>query len=277
VAAWGVVRAGVDDLKALRQNPGAAGEPLPAAFLKHADDQTVAGLAAVFRAINQHGLTGTDFTRWAVLAAPRFLARAALAQALKRFALEGAWGVSPHLIPHRSLHSVSGTVSQALKIHGPNFGVGGGPCGAAKAVLAAAALVADPRLPGTWLVLTGWNWEPGLEAPTEPSRNGHAEAATCSAVALALRPANSDHSGMCLNVAPDYTAGHEPAPYRNGHAAHANGVHRNGTHDNGSATLFSLEALVAALAGSSKQSAWQLGCGGWVGLEPAGIGAENRL
>jgi hypothetical protein len=77
-----------------------------------------------------------------------------MAAALQRFAAEGAWGVSPHLIPHRSRHSISGTVSQALKIHGPNFGVGGGPGGTVEVLLAATALLEGKRLPGVWIVLT---------------------------------------------------------------------------------------------------------------------------
>src|SRR5437868_645372 len=72
VTAWATVRAGVDRLKELRANPGPVpGEPLPANFLKHADDQTVAALAAVLGAIGRHG-PAADFSRWAVLAAPRF-------------------------------------------------------------------------------------------------------------------------------------------------------------------------------------------------------------
>ncbi|MGH6681122.1 MAG: hypothetical protein ACREDL_19840, partial [Bradyrhizobium sp.] len=117
VAADAVVRVGLESLPQWRRNPGSTcGEPLPASFLKHADEQTVAGLGAVYRAIQKAGLQTTNFRDWGVVAAPRFLGRPAMAAALQRFAAEGAWGVSPHLIPHRSLHSISGTVSQALKI-----------------------------------------------------------------------------------------------------------------------------------------------------------------
>src|SRR5262249_52347900 len=102
--------------------------PLPnggpaASLLKHADDQTVVALAAVAHAIREHRLETTDFSAWGVLAGPRYPGRAALVPALARFRAEGAWGMSPHLIPHRSLHSLSGTLSHALKTHGPNFGV----------------------------------------------------------------------------------------------------------------------------------------------------------
>lgn len=251
VAAAGVVCATVDELKGLRQSPGpSVREPLPAAFLKHADDQTVAGLAAVLQAIDRYGLSGEDFTEWGVVAAPRFLARATLAQALKRFAVEGAWGVSPHLIPHRSLHSVSGTVSQALHLHGPNFGVGGGPHGAAKAMIAAAAMLADARLPGLWVVLTGWNREPGVERPPAPSTNGHAAAAPiCSAVALALQRAQPDWNGPSLQVA-------------------AGNVVDNGHVESVPVSSFTLEAFIDSLSRAAGVATWRLDCGGWVRLAP---------
>ncbi len=259
VAGFGVVRATVEQLKLLRQSPGpVAGEPLPSGFLKHADDQTVAGLAAVLQAIQRPPLAGLDFRRWGVLAAPRFLARAMLAQALKRFALEGAWGVSPHLIPHRSLHSVSGTVSQALHIHGPNFGVGGGPKGAAKALLAAGAMLADPELPGLWVVLTGWNKEPGLEHPSLPSTNGHAVVPQCSAVALALRAEPDDWSGPRLHIRPGT-------------------VLENGRAQAVAVAAFTLEGLLDALTGALAAPAWRLECGGFVQLDMHGSAGERQL
>lgn len=196
VTADAVVRVGSESVPELRRNPGCVhGEPLPASFLKHADEQTVAGLAAVFKAIQNTGLQATSFTDWGVLAAPRFLGRPAMAAALQRFRAEGAWGVSPHLIPHRSLHSISGTVSQALKIHGPNFGVGGGPGGAAEAVLAATALLEGKKLPGVWLVLTC------LHPEYAPDDAGQAAPGTeCVGLALALTPARSGSSRVRLRV-----------------------------------------------------------------------------
>ena len=117
VIAHGTLRVAADQFPTLRQKPGTVpGVALPAAFLKHSDEQTVAGLAAVFQAVNRSGLDAAHFADWGVLAAPRFLGRASMIQSLQRYFLEGAWGISPHLIPHHSLHSVSGTVSQALKI-----------------------------------------------------------------------------------------------------------------------------------------------------------------
>jgi hypothetical protein len=201
VAAHAGLRVPVESLPELRRQPGpVVGEPLPPAFLKHADEQTVAGLAAVFRAIHDHHLGNGQalhgyYRDWGVLAAPRFLGRPALAAALQRFQAEGAWGVSPHLIPHRSLHSISGTVSQALKVHGPNFGVGGGPGSELEALLAALALLERQRLPGVWVVLT--RLDP--EAPPDP--NGRpAPGTACVALALALVPPRPDGHGIRLRL-----------------------------------------------------------------------------
>jgi hypothetical protein len=135
----------------------------------------------VYKAIELAGWQAKSFDDWGVVAGPRFLGRPAMAAALHRFAAEGAWGVSPHLIPHRSLHSISGTVSQALKIHGPNFGVGGGPNAVLETLLAALALLEGKKLPGVWAVLTG------LDPELPPDEAGRMAPGTyCVGLALAL-------------------------------------------------------------------------------------------
>jgi hypothetical protein len=240
VAAHAACRIPLRQIATLRSTPlTLKTEPLPASFFKHADEQTVAGFAALAQAIQVHDLAGADFTEWGVVAAPRFLGRAALAVALTRFAAEGAWGISPHLIPHRSLHALSGTVSQALKIHGPNFGAGGGADGAAEALLVAGALIADRQLEGVWVLMTGF--DPELE-PVDPTDSGAAQPATeCIAVALALQPPVQRRRGVFLTIdaaaADDETALARPA--------------------------FSLEALAATLAAGQTEASWQMACGGW--------------
>lgn len=196
VAAAATVRVALESLPDLRRHPGpVCGEPLPPSFLKHADEQTVAGLTAVYKAIQAAGLQTTRFHDWGVVAAPRFLGRPAMAAALQRFQAEGAWGVSPHLIPHRSLHAVSGTVSQALKIHGPNFGVGGGPGGSAEALLTAAAMLEGQKLPGVWVILTCLDPERG------PDEMGRPAAGTqCIGLALALAPLRDAGSVIRLRI-----------------------------------------------------------------------------
>jgi hypothetical protein len=239
VAGLGVVRATPADVPGLRQKPGRVGaEPLPPSFLKHADDQTVAGIAAVIAAVENYKLDPTGFGPWGVVAASRFMGRTLLANTLIKFRAEGAWGISPHLIPHRSLHALSGTVSLALKLHGPNFGTGGGVGGATDALLAAAALLADGRLPGVWLVLTGWDPEPRTDAQGQVVTPD----CVCHAVALALVPAGSPTAALTLRVDPAAAE-----PQRNGH---------------GAMNPFSFEALLRALGGALTSVAWQLPGGG---------------
>lgn len=217
VAADATVRVGVEELPELRRRPGpVCGEPLPASFLKHADEQTVAGLTAVYQAIERAGLQTTCYRDWGVLAAPRFLGRPAMAAALQRFQAEGAWGVSPHLIPHRSLHSISGTVSQALKIHGPNFGVGGGPGAVAEVLLAATAMLERKDLPGVWVVLTCLHPEMAPEASGRP-----APGAQCVGMALALTPVRSSGSRIRLRFVRGTQAQSESAQAQVGEGAGA--------------------------------------------------------
>jgi hypothetical protein len=170
---------------------------LPATFLRHSDEQTVAGLAAVLHAIEDSGLSVIDFRDWGIVAAPSFLGRATLALALQQLAAEGAWGISPHFIPHRSQHAVSGTISQVLKIYGPNFGTGGGPGGMVDALLAGSVLLEANDLPGVWVVVTAW------EPEAIPNAEGGIPAdAVCRGLALALVPARSGWQGLRLRVLP---------------------------------------------------------------------------
>jgi hypothetical protein len=259
VVAFGEVWAAGSTLAALRQKPGPVPHgSLPASFLKHADEQTVVGLAAVLEAIQAHGLTSVDFVDWAVLAAPRFLGRLAIATALRRFVAEGAWGMSPHLIPHRSLHSLSGTVSQALKIHGPNFGVGGGPGGTREALFAALALLNGDKVPGTWVVLTGWEPEP------VPDSNGNPPAeCRCVGRALALKGTWPDWRGARLRLVPAAVSGN---PGENG---------KKKTSEEPTA-----EALLTALKTLGMQAGsiiWQLDGWGRLELERHEHGTGERL
>ena len=234
------------------------GEPLPISLLKNADDQTVAALAAVSAAIRTHGLAGRDFSAWGVVAAPRFLGRAAMGHVLHRFRQEGAWGISPHLIPHRSLHAVSGTLSLALKIHGPNFGVGGGPLAESEGLAVAAALVGRGDLPGVWAVLTGYDPEvippdPGAQAPE--GQAGYVP--PCIAVALALTAPGPETPGLRLEVSQLAAGTLTEGPIVSGWP------------------VLTLDALATALSEGAARAAWRLGCGGWVELKQ--VAAENCL
>jgi hypothetical protein len=196
VIAHAAFRAPLASIADLRRQPGPPGRSvLPATFLKNADEQTVAGLSVILHAIAACGLQNTSFTDWGVLAAPRFLARSTMVVSLQRFMTEGAWGVSPHVIPHRSLHSLSGTISNALKMNGPNFGVGGGQAGATEVLLAALSMLERLHLPGLWVVWTA------LEPEGELDMAGRADPATeCRALAVALAPTSPDPKAITLQL-----------------------------------------------------------------------------
>jgi hypothetical protein len=197
VLAHGSMRATPAEIPRLRQHPGPpTGLHVPTTFLKHADDQTVVGMSAVLQAIASHGLGAERFVEWGALAAPRFLGRITMAATLERFAAEGAWAVSPNLIPHRTLHSISGTLSQMLKLHGPNLGIGGGPGALLEVLRIATAMLHGDRLPGLWVVLTGWDPEPVPDRAGEPLAGAH-----CVGVALALTTARPGWRGRQLRLA----------------------------------------------------------------------------
>jgi hypothetical protein len=250
VAGFAGLRIAPEAVPALRRQPAYAGrEPLPPTFLKNADGQTVVGLAAVFQAIQTHGLASVDFSSWGVVAAPGYLGRSHMAQAMHRFRLEGAWGVSPHIVPHLSLHAVAGTVSLALKSHGPNLGIGGGPEAAAEGIMMAATLLAEQRLPGLWVVLTGHAAEYIPPDPARPDERSP-DPVECEAAALALVP----DSGGCsqlrirLRVSAGKSNHHPTRP------------------------PFTLNSLVTALSHPGEATgSWSLGDTGWVELCNNGV------
>ncbi len=172
-------------LPSIRKQPGLfRGKPLPGSILKNVDDQTILGLAAVLRAIELMPDPNVDLTDWAILGSPRFIARMNLSEQFVKFKAEGAWSASPHSIPHRCLHSTSGTISQALKIHGPNFGNGGGPGGYVETILSAVGLLQAGEAPGAWVVCAGFDPEPYRQVRSENRWQLHA---------LALALISADH------------------------------------------------------------------------------------
>ncbi len=222
---------------------------LTPSFLKHADDQTVAALAAVLQAAEDAGLRTDDMSDWGVLSAPRYLGRIALAQTMIRFAAEGAWGLSPHMIPHRSLHSVSGTISQALRFQGFNLGVGGGIHAASEALLLAAAVLAEGRVPGLWVTLTGYDPE------VVPAENGReSRPCDCCAVALALTAPRESPTGWRLYVNAGPAARPDTTP-----------------------NLLGVETLLDALTADPPRAlaTFTLGAGGWLQLDGTRAKAGN--
>src|SRR5207247_5277180 len=135
------------------------------------------------------------------VSAPRFLGRTAAAAAYDRFVGHGPLSVSPLLIPHFSLHSVSALLSLALGSHGPTLGVGGGAEGLGEALLTGLTVLTGDRPPGVWVVATEWDPEPCTAA-----------APVCHAVALGLVPAAEGLARLRLRPTTLGLAGAEPAP-----------------------------------------------------------------
>lgn len=229
-------------LAALRRNPGTfPGLPISPTLFKYADDQTVLALVAVLRAAAKLGRKPEEYHGWGVLAASSFFGRAFSAHALQKYVREGAWGITPHMVPHHSLHAISGTISQAFHIQGPNFGVGGGPQAHAEGMIAAASLMAEGAIPGLWLVLTGHHPEQVPDETEEPT-NSPCE---CLALALALAPDDPLTPGPRLLIDP-------------------------GAPSNLLRHFFSLADFVMHLGEppSAQRRTWELNCGGaveWLG------------
>jgi hypothetical protein len=176
-------------------------------LLKFSDEQTVASLAAVLAAVDRFGLHSVDFTGWGVVSAPRWLGRPKLVAALNKFDREGPAVTSPMLVPHLSLHAVSGTISQILRIHGPNFGTGSGISHLREGILASLTLLSGGALPGIWLTLSQWDPEPPPDIPGQVPAS-----CVCYAVAMALVPMTPDVSGPRLRLQPAATV-HDAAAH----------------------------------------------------------------
>ena len=248
IAASSMLRASPDVIAQRRRQPVVVGrEAMSASFLKHAEDQTILAMWAVLEALADAGWSERSFADWGVVAAANYFGRASIAQDIARFQQEGPWGISPHSIPHQSLHAISGTISQALKIHGPNFGIGGGANAGPDAFLLATALCADGSLPGLWLVLTGH----ANEVIPVPA-GGTTGIPDCLAVALALT-ADDAAAGLRLSI---------------------------GQHDDDSPHLpeFQLSVLIEEWQRTAAPpiARWRISDRHWIELEVAGFDAEER-
>jgi len=180
VATWGAVHGTVADLEPLRQPNAVAGKPVSATFLRHADELTVTAVAALNQTVERGELRTADFRAWGVLACLPRPGRALVGHSLSRYEAEGAWGISPHIVPHRCLHSLSGALSLALKCEGPNFGVGEPEA----LVPMACAWLGLGLVEGVWVVLTQAEPQPA----TDLSRSTPRGDTGVHAVVLALVP-----------------------------------------------------------------------------------------
>jgi hypothetical protein len=182
IVARGTARLSIAELTAMRKQPPDCFSPkLSPLFLKHSDEQTLAALAALYRAKSDFALGGEDFGPWAVLSISRYLGRNSFAALRAKYAAEGAWGISVQVIPHRTAHSVSGTISLALGLHGPAIGVNGGANGEDTGLLALPSILAQPQWNGAWLVFSKWEPELAVNESGDIISNS-----VCVAAALAV-------------------------------------------------------------------------------------------
>lgn len=215
IAAFGVANLTGEMLANIRKSPEAhTTMPLAPSVARHCDEQTLAALFAVGEAMRKMKSTTADFEAWGIVASTRFIGRSFFAQSLEKFDREGPWNTSVQVVPHRSLHSTSSTISLAIGSHGPNVGVGGGSDGEGQALLAATSLLDEFNLPGVWLVLAGWTPELNVDASGVPT-----EECRCHALALALKPPRDVRGGLSFRIVPDHDAFEESVGRtRNSHA-----------------------------------------------------------
>jgi len=197
LTAFASVRATQAQIPAMRRKPHEHIAP-PAGLLKYVDEQVVVAQAAVYHAIHDFNLREQNFTHWGVVAGPRFLGRESCALSLDRFYRLGALAVSPLVAPYVSLHAVSGTISMALKIHGPNVGVCGGNGGVAQTFLAGLTMQREHCLPGVWMVISEWDPEPIPDDKGKGRSDG-----VCRAVAMAFTEAPANWQGLRLRLVPN--------------------------------------------------------------------------
>jgi hypothetical protein len=202
IAAFGVANLDEEQLAVIRKAPESQmSMPLAPSVARHCDEQTIASLFAVGEAMRRMQAIATDFEAWGIVASTRYLGRAFFSQSLDKFDREGPWNTSVQVVPHRSLHSPSSTISLALGCHGPNVGVGGAVDGEGQALLTAASMLDEFALPGVWLVLAGWSPELNIDSVGKPTHETR-----CHALALALKPAVAVPGGLQLRIVPDHDA-----------------------------------------------------------------------
>ena len=199
VAALGIVEASPELLADLRKNPGnwsAGGEP-PASHLKLVDEQAVLGTVAVLAlSTGPAGKIGLlPSGRW--LLRRGFWAGCGELRAFGALLNLGPRSLSPIHIPTLSLHSISGVISLILQSRGSNFGAGGDCAHVSEALLTGLAIQHGSKLPGVWVILTGW------EPESIPDDNGRSTNPILGyGIAMALVDESSTEPGIRLQYDP---------------------------------------------------------------------------
>jgi hypothetical protein len=174
-------------------------------LLRHSDEQTLASLVAISEAIRSANMTQSDFSDWAIVSTSRNLGRSAFAAVIDKYRDEGPWGVSVHVIPHCTAHSVAGTISLALQSHGPCIGAGVGDDLEIDALLSTACILRRPDWFGAWIVFSAWSPELSIDTTSRPTSDSMCLAAAiavtrewsaCSIGRICFGPARSPKAGI---------------------------------------------------------------------------------
>ncbi len=166
------------DIPELRKNPGSHRGQSFIGLVRQSDEQTVLALAAVMKTIERMGWQDRSFANWGVVASGRSFGRVRFDSAIERYRRMHTRGASPLVVPHLSLHAMSGTLSIALGMHGPNFGVSGQANHLGETLLAGLGMIEREAVDGLWVVACDLDPEPSLDARGEPANEviGHAAA-----------------------------------------------------------------------------------------------------
>ncbi len=153
-----------------------------AKLLRNSDEQTIAGMRALTKAMMSISADASVWRDWAVIGCPRFLGRMIICGTVGRYFHDPKYNISPHIIPNYTLHAVSGTMSVGFTLHGANFGVGGGPRHLPEGLLTALSVVSEREHPGVWLIASEFEPEPRPDDQGKPTND-----IVVHALALALQ------------------------------------------------------------------------------------------
>lgn len=211
VASHAMIEVRLSAIDTLRTGGWPAAAPaLAPRFLRHSDEQTVVGMHAVLAAMARYPEPRPSFDRYGVIAASCQAGRISAAQTLVQAAAIGGTAVSTRIVPECSLHSPAGAVSVGLGMHGPNIGVGGGPDALAEGLFTAISWLrplaaGHTTCDGVWLIVSGWDEEPVLDAAGKPVSDP-----LCRAVALSLVPPQPGQLALEMHL--ETAAGREAVP-----------------------------------------------------------------
>ncbi len=183
------------EVNALRKQSATLPGNFGFSVLKHAEEQTMAGLGTLRDALVTFESRPADFGDWGVVCSSRYLGRSAFVESLGKFAAEGPWNVSVQVVPHRSLHSPASMLGLALGCHGPCVGVGGGLDGETDAWITAMTLLDQQPMPGIWLCFLGWDPDELIDM-----QGNQVFESRCTGLLLALQPVSTSSAAAKARI-----------------------------------------------------------------------------